>query len=1206
MGKHLILCCATFFALQRCTPKEEAISTLNVVERKPLSYTELQEKYSDLDPMELEKALQYDRPDLRRLHELDMTVNTKGVIPDHVRRESYLYVQQMIRDRKAYRAIDGVSWEERGPNNIGGRTRALMFDPNDASAQKVWAGGVTGGLWYNNNIKDARTEWVAVDDFWSNLAISCITYDPGNPKTFYLGTGETYGGARGLGIWKTTDGGATWSQLSGTNDRRFYYTQKIAVTTSGAVLAATTSGLYRSTDGGMAWVRTQTGLIDDIEIASNGAIYISARNRGQGVVYRSLDDGSTFNDISPAPGGKRIEIASSPSSPNSVYAIASDGSNVAWFFKTTDGGNNWSSITTPKYFAQNDCTTPGTEDFTRGQAWYNLILKVHPTNPDILLAGGIDVYKTTDGGATWGLMAYWTGTCAPYLHADQHAMDFDPSNANGLIFGNDGGVAYSPNMADAAITGFTVDVAPRNNGYNVTQFYATAMTNVSDDNFFLAGAQDNGTQRFESIGVNATTEATGGDGSFCHIDQDNPDLQLTSYVFNTHFRSTRRGVRLSFDEISDENSGRFINPTDYDNKANVLYAAANENQFFRISDIDKTTVVKNTLSIPINNRKVSALTVSPYTDNRVFFANDLGDVYIVDDAHGSSPSTTNITTPALPNAYISSIAIGNSDRQLLITYSSYGVNSVWETRDGGSTWLSREGNLPDMPIRWALYNPDDTDQVLLATEMGVWSIDNIAVASPVWGITSTGLANVRCDMLQYREADGLVAVATHGRGLFTAKPFAKSSPTCEEPIGLIASNISTDGFELNWKSSAGAVNYTIDINGTPVNVTGENHIASGLTPRTEYTVTVKANCGSAGSAVGKEIKVKTLAPVTCDVPTALNVSGVGTSGFVLMWDAVSGVKVYDVEINGVITTVNEATYTATGLKENTTYRCRVRADCGGGLFSAYTTTVDITTNGKDFCNVPSGLQATRISSDTFTLSWKAVPGAVSYAVRIGAEEFTVMEAELEVTGRTAGTSYTCRVSANCASGSSTFSGPFEVKTIIEDCAIPEGLRSTDISDVSFLLTWKEVPLAVSYEVDINGELFKTNDTQLLLTLREPSTLYLCKVRTLCSPANSDYSDMLEVNTFGEKVKEVVLVIPKLFTPNGDGNNDLWTIENVEQISDHSMSIYDQSGNRVYEAPYYKNDWNGIFNGKPLSEGAYYYIISKDGEVFRSGGVRIVR
>jgi len=717
-----------------------------------------------------------DRPDLAVQQNFQMTKDPALGYPP-IERNIIAFKEakaRILKNVNKLTSITGVNWTERGPDNVGGRTRALMFDPNDSLNRKVWAGGVAGGLWYNNDITNPGSEWRNVDDFLANLAIASIAFDPSNPNNFYLGTGEgwfNFDAVRGAGIWKSEDAGLTWNRLTSTLG--FHFVQKIVVTSTGTLVVAVTvansttaGGIFRSTDGGLTFSQVISGIGADLEIAANGDIFGSTgRLFNSGKLFKSVNNGASWVEItSIPPGGERIEIATAPSDTNRVYVVATNGNDIEWFSKSSDGGATWGPVNIPFYLDQN-CSI-STDDFTRGQAWYDLILAVHPENKDIVIAGGINLYRSGDGGDTWGdgePVSYWTGNCKPYVHADQHTIVFRPNASDEVIIGNDGGIFFSRDLGSSTTPSFI----PRNKEYNITQFYSVAASNVSGSNYFLAGAQDNGTQQFNDIGINSTVEVTGGDGGYCFVDQDDPMLQIASFIGNSYRISTDGGA--TFSAISnDSENGRFINPTDYDSDNNILYAAGNDDHYFRYSGIG-STVNRDTLSISINGQQISHIKVSPYTPNKLIIGTGNGSVFIIENAH-TTPVVTEITG-TLPQNFISSIDIGAIDNQLLVTYSNFGEISVWETLNGGTTWTDKEGNLPDIPVRWALYNPNNRNEVLLATDVGIWSTNDLLQPAPIWDPTNADLANVRCDMIKYRPADGLVVVATHGRGLFTSDVF---------------------------------------------------------------------------------------------------------------------------------------------------------------------------------------------------------------------------------------------------------------------------------------------------------------------------------------------------------------------------------------------------------------------------------------------------
>ncbi|HAA20166.1 MAG TPA: hypothetical protein DCP28_15895, partial [Cytophagales bacterium] len=528
-----------------------------------------------------------------------------------------------------------------------------------------------------------------------------------------------------------------------------------------------------------------------------------------------------------------------------------------------------------------------------------------------------------------------------YVHADQHAIATNPNNPNEAIMGSDGGVSLSSNFWSSNTPSFN----DRNNGYNVTQFYSADARNISGDNYVLTGAQDNGSLRLTAAGIGGSTEASGGDGAFSHIDQNNPNLQVTAFVFTSYFRSLDNGATFPL-LIQNQSFGRFINPTDLDDDSKRLYAAGNNGNYVYSDPLTNASPGWFLATVPFNNGQVSAVTVSPYTANRVFFGTGSGDLFLVDNAqNGSTANVTEIGSASFPAGFLSSVALGASDNEIIVTFTNYGVTSVWRTTNGGTSWTNVEGNLPDMPIRWALINPNNTQEVLLATEQGVWSTDDVTAGSVNWGITNTGLANVRTDMLQYRDSDGQVTVGTHGRGAYTGFPFNSTPPpACDVPTGLASSNVTETSFTASWNAVSGATSYDIDVDGTVTNVTGTSFNVTGLSASTTYSVAVRANCASGSSAYSAAINVTTAnPPAGCDVPTGLASSNIGETSFDVSWNAVSGATSYDVDVDGTVTNVTGTSFSATGLTASTTYSVAVRANCASGS-SAYSPAINVTTD----------------------------------------------------------------------------------------------------------------------------------------------------------------------------------------------------------------------------------------------------------------------
>jgi hypothetical protein len=723
--------------------------------------------------------------------------------------------------------IPGIEWKERGPNNIGGRTRALMFDPNDATKKKVWAGGVAGGLWYNNDITNANSSWQKVFDFWDNMAISCIAYDPSNPLIFYVGTGEGYfnlDAVQGGGIWKTTDGGITWKRLASTIPNQavfsgqtfaFQSVQKIVVNSLGRVFVATKAGVWYSSNGGSSWTVASAipnggnyaSFVSDLEIGTDNIVYAAYGlfTNTASAVYKTnnvANDGTAWSANIFAFAGGRTEIALAPSTSGAtqtIYAMNQNTTNdrINFMKRSTNAGGAWTDITKP--------TGGGTTgDITNGQAWYDFILAVHPTNPDIVYAGGATHSRTLNGtGATvaWGTFNYGSP-----VHPDHHAFAFRPGSTNEVVAGNDGGVYYSTNWGNSAVTAVAnVNFATRNKDYNVTQYYSAAIKNTANDGYVMAAAQDNGTHKITTaagvIGSAAFVEDCC-DGMSTFIDQNQPTIQIHATQGNW-FQLYNETANTN-STIVDNAFGQFINPADYDSPNNILYT--NEGYSLPPDVPSATTYISrsvitvsplgsayNYFTIP-GQFDISFIKVG-YAANTIFFGTENGRVYKVTGIPTTglptaAPAPTlimNMATLGTSAGFISCIELGANDNEILVTCSNYNVKSVFYTANGGTLWTSKDEStygLPNIPIRYALFNPQNRQQVMLATELGVWTTSTITANNPQWAPTNAKLAHVRCDQLRYRSSDHTVVVATHGRGVFTTQ--LNQAIPCQTVMTLVA------------------------------------------------------------------------------------------------------------------------------------------------------------------------------------------------------------------------------------------------------------------------------------------------------------------------------------------------------------------------------------------------------------------------------------
>lgn len=729
------------------------------------------------------------------------------------------------------RSINNAPWVERGPYKVGGRTRAIMYDPNDTTGKRVFAGGVSGGLWVNDDITSETSEWTPIDDFMANTSISCIVSDPNDSQTFYVGTGESpTRDAIGAGIFKSTDGGSTWTQLmipsaaysnSGQVRNGIFYVNDIEVRnnngtsevyvgvsgryTDGTYNGVFDSGLYKSTDGGENFENLNSlqipgssvhYSIQQVEIGADNSVWVSTRTSvvsgadSGGKIFRSTD-GVTFTEVYDAgDSGSRVQIALSKTNPAKAYAllqITNSSTEEVRIIKTTNTGSTWSSTTAGTLALPDDADTGiPSNDFTRGQALYDLVIETAPNNDNEVYVGGIDLFKSTNGATSWTQISKWSNNNdledlnVSYAHADQHAIIFNPRNANEMLFGNDGGVFYASNKSNFASS---TAVGMRNNRYNVTQFYDAKMNpNSTETNeLMLAGAQDNGTQLFQGAPTQGTlfdtSEFTGGDGGMVEFDDQNAYL-ISSYIRNYHYIYNLTTDNLNYlISSTNRNKGGFINEIALDRNQDVFYSNGYDgNNAPDVISVVRVAGLGGTLSedtVTINASRdsgegISYMKVSPYntSSSTLYIGTTIGKLYKVTNAN-TTPVVTTITTPISGN--ISYISFGATENDMILTVSNYGENTVkvYDTADGGTTWRSRQGNLPDMPVRASFMNPEDSDEVILGTELGIWQTSNFSSASPTWTQSPGAIGNVRVTAFDYRPSDKKILAATYGRGVYT-------------------------------------------------------------------------------------------------------------------------------------------------------------------------------------------------------------------------------------------------------------------------------------------------------------------------------------------------------------------------------------------------------------------------------------------------------
>ena len=538
-------------------------------------------------------------------------------------------------------------------------------------------------------------------------------------------------------------------------------------------------GLYKSVDGGANWNEVNMPLTggnhkhcpNDIAIASDNKVWVSTTKSvvygdGGGIIFSSTD-GNNFIQKYVVPNGDRTQIAVSKTTADKVYVLAEITGGVS-MISTSNGFVNTTTLALP-----DDADTGITPaDFTRGQAFYDLMLEVDPNNDQVVYTGGIDLFKSTNGGTSWNQFTHWYGGFGyQEVHADQHIMAFANGSSSRMAFGNDGGVYFSNDG------GISTD--PRNTGLNITQFYTVGVaptTNGMTGENFLGGAQDNGSQLILNApaGAGASTEVQGGDGAYVFFDQNTTGTdryRITNYVYNQSINLYNYATSTTRTINSETTSnGAFICPMALDSALDILYAdytdATPTYRIRRYTNLKTGTVGKTNLTNALLTASPSAFHVSKFTtaSTTLYVGTRNGKLLKLTSAN-TTPVWTDITGPEFVGS-VSDVELGASENEIFVTMHNYNVVSIWYSSNGGTTWQNKEGNLPDMPVKCIMKNPLNANEVVVGTELGVWYTNTFNNASPVWNQSFNGMRNVKVTDLDVRNDNKLYA-STYGRGIFS-------------------------------------------------------------------------------------------------------------------------------------------------------------------------------------------------------------------------------------------------------------------------------------------------------------------------------------------------------------------------------------------------------------------------------------------------------
>ncbi|WP_299608900.1 T9SS type A sorting domain-containing protein [uncultured Aquimarina sp.] len=789
-----------------------------------------------------DNAIERSQFDLLRLQD-----PATGRIPEGIRKAELKYSGKISLSDDSQKSLQTAAksgrfsfWKNRGPFNVGGRTRALAIDRRNENV--ILAGGVSGGLWRTEN---GGETWRKITRSFQNPSITGIIQDP-RPRhsfTWYYISGERWGNSasaggafyQGSGVYKSRDGGRTFEQLRATvnpnvgifnTNEPFDLINSIAIDPrNGDIYLGTITGIQRSQDGGNSFTEVLAGGFDakaEVAITSTGQIYatIDSDNDPTAGFFASTD-GDTWTNITPegfVPAYGRTVMGIDPSNENTVYFFTQNnsGGTPALLNRYDATAGTWTDLSVNLPFG-----IGGPVGNLNLQGEYNMVVKVHPTNSNMVFVGGTNIYRSMDGFTTPTGQESWIAGYSPInnvslytnQHPDQHVLTFFPSNPNRALSGNDGGVYVTEDITATNDGVEPVAWTSLNNGYITTQPYHVAFDPEPNTDDLVAGFQDNGTWFTNSTDSNAIWESDfGGDGAYSAIADNGRTRYVSSQRGNVfRFNFDEEGVFESFSAVEPAGASgfAFVNPFILDpNNDNIMYMPAGST-IWRNNDLDGLPLFTNTNAtenwVNLTNTAtpdgstITALEASTFpVANRLYYGTNSGIIFRMDNANIDNQTVVDISTgKGLPVGFVNDINIdpSNADR-VIATFSNYGIPSVFITEDGGDTWTNISGNLEENAdgtgngpsVRSTAFLGSSSgrfgarlQRVFAATSTGLYSTRRLNGQNTVWRKENFAIGNSVADEVVTRK-DGFIAVAAHGSGLFSARFPITANPLPEATL----------------------------------------------------------------------------------------------------------------------------------------------------------------------------------------------------------------------------------------------------------------------------------------------------------------------------------------------------------------------------------------------------------------------------------------
>ena len=704
--------------------------------------------------------------------------------------------------KRAETIMSSANWTSKGPSTSAGngkglgRINCLAFHPTEANT--FWIGAPAGGLWKTT---DGGTTWSTRTDSLPVLGVSDIAIDPTNADIMYIATGDgdmgslkgmiarSDGDTKSIGVLKSTNGGTTWNTTGlswNVTSAKLMRRLLMSPTNSKIILAAATDGIWRTSDGGETWTNVQAGYFMDLECKPGDASIMYASSYGASEIYRSTDSGETWSSVVTLPGIIRVDLAVSAASPDLVDAICvNSSSGLAGLWTSKNSGASFTQYLVGTE-SNNMLNIKGDASGADGQGHYDLAYVINPDNEKDIWIGGVNVWSSQNGGSDWRLTSVWADSAdalsaagvghpdtIPVVHADCHWLAFHPLQRGTLFACNDGGI-HKTTDAGASWTDIT-------NGLEISQIYRIGVAQTVAANV-VCGLQDNATKELEN---NVWNERTGGDGMECLIDYSNNSILYSSAQNGTIFRTDKANdsefvISVNIPGGQKEGTspaGEWVTPfVIHPTNPKVLFAGYNK--VYKTTDQGDSW---SAISPVVSSDLLRYIAVAPSNPNTIYVATH--DTIARTTDGGETWSYVSEWDPEV-NGVVSYLAVDPTNPQrMFVTFSGYAAGKkVFMSPDGGTTWANYSGTLPNVPANCIVYQKGSNEGLYIGTDVGVFYRDG---TMSDWVPYQDGLPVVVVTELEISYFNNKLWAATFGRGLWSADLYSST-------VGVESQNIDDD------------------------------------------------------------------------------------------------------------------------------------------------------------------------------------------------------------------------------------------------------------------------------------------------------------------------------------------------------------------------------------------------------------------------------